>query len=209
MVEGYEELTLQYNKKDIIISPSTETENCIIFYPGAMVESKAYLPLLLECAQKTNTKCVLIDMPAKLAFNRKNAAKTYRKKYSSSIKNFYLAGHSLGGAMAGSFISEQKSGYAGLILLAAYSTEKIPSEVKVLSVYGSEDKVLNKKNYNKYKSNLPSDFTEIVINGGNHGNFGNYGHQKGDGNAAITNEEQQKITVEAIGAFIQKEEAYE
>ena len=59
-----------------------------------------------------------------------------------------------------------------------------------LSIYGSEDKVLNAEKYLEYKSNLPADFTEEVIAGGCHAYFGMYGVQKGDGVPRITNTEQ-------------------
>ena len=48
------------------------------------------------------------------------------------------------------------------------------------------------------KSNLPSSYKELCIDGGNHGNFGNYGQQKGDGKAEITAEKQQQITADTI-----------
>ena len=53
--------------------------------------------------------------------------------------------------------------------------------------------------YEKYRENLPADFTEVVIPGGCHAYFGCYGAQKGDGTPEITNEEQIRRTAEAIG----------
>ena len=57
---------------------------------------------------------------------------------------------------------------------------------------------MNREKYDKYKSSLPGDFTEYVIDGGCHAYFGMYGAQDGDGTPAITNEEQIRITVENI-----------
>jgi hypothetical protein len=48
--------------------------------------------------------------------------------------------------------------------------------------------------YNKYLKNLPSNYEEMVIQGGNHSFFGTYGLQKGDGIATISNSEQIKKT---------------
>lgn len=72
----------------------------------------------------------------------------------------------------------------------------------VLSVYGSEDGVLKIDSYEKYKSNLPETFNEIVITGGCHAYFGCYGPQKEDNTPAITNEEQIRLTSQAIADFI-------
>ena len=51
------------------------------------------------------------------------------------------------------------------------------------------------------------DYTENVveIEGGNHAQFGNYGPQKGDLPAAISAQDQQAQTVEAIANFLEKQ----
>ena len=49
---------------------------------------------------------------------------------------------------------------------------------------------------------MPTNYTEICIEGGNHAQFGNYGVQKGDGTASISRKEQQNQTVEAIYKMI-------
>ena len=72
-------------------------------------------------------------------------------------------------------------------------TEK---EIEVYSFYGTEDKVLNMENYEKYFSNLPNDVIEEVIEGGNHANYAHYGAQEGDGVATITREEQQECVLD-------------
>ena len=120
------------------------------------------------------------------------------------IENWYMAGHSLGGSMAASYISSHEEEFKGLILLAAYSTADLKETgLRVLSLYGSEDGVLKMDSYEKYRDNLPEDFTEIVIPGGCHAYFGSYGPQKGDGTPQISNEEQIRFTADAIGDFIE------
>ena len=113
--------------------------------------------------------------------------------------HWYLSGHSLGGAMAASFASGHMESLNGLVLLAAYPTKSLKSDsFSVLSIYGSEDGVLNMEKVAEGKSQMPADYTEICIEGGNHAQFGNYGEQKGDHTAGISREEQQKQTVDAI-----------
>ena len=93
----------------------------------------------------------------------------------------------------------------GLILLASYSTADISSAgMRVLSIYGSKDGVMNKNSYQKNKSKLPTNFMEIVLMGGNHAGFGCYGPQKGDWKADITSEQQQTDTSLAIAEFCLK-----
>jgi pimeloyl-ACP methyl ester carboxylesterase len=110
-----------------------------------------------------------------------------------------MGGHSLGGAMAASYVSKNEDDFRGLVLLAAYSTADLSdSDLHVISLYGSEDGVLNMEKYEKYRSNLPEDTAEDIIDGGCHAYFGMYGEQRGDGEAKITNEEQILYTAEAV-----------
>ena len=72
------------------------SEQALIFYPGAKVECEAYAPLLKTVAAK-GIDCFLADMPLRLAFFGINKAEDIMERY--TYKNWYLAGHSLGGAM--------------------------------------------------------------------------------------------------------------
>ncbi|MBO5212782.1 MAG: hypothetical protein J6B60_04495 [Clostridia bacterium] len=172
-----------------------------IFYPGGKVEHEAYYPLMQKCAEQ-GILCVIVEMPFRLAVFDINAAEGISNMY-PDIERWYIGGHSLGGSMAASYLADHKDEYQGLILLGSYSTEDFSnSDIDVLSIYGSEDKVLNEEKYDENKSNLPSDFTEYIINGGCHAYFGMYGHQKGDGTPSITNTEQIFITAEKISEFI-------
>ena len=105
--------------------------------------------------------------------------------------------------MAASYVSKNTDKFEGLILLASYSTADLgDSGVKVASIYGSLDGVMNTEKYEEYKSNLPADLEESVIEGGNHAGFGMYGEQKNDGIAAIKSAEQISITVDLILNFV-------
>ena len=85
---------------------------------------------------------------------------------------------------------------------ASYSTADLKgSGLSVLSVYGSEDGVLNLEKYEKYKENLPKDHKELVIDGGCHAFFGCYGAQKGDGTPTLTAKEQIEQTADAVASL--------
>jgi len=180
----------------IIFEPEGATKG-LIFYPGGKVEYTAYVPLMQACAEK-GILCVLVEMPFNLAVFDINAADGIQKKY-PEIEDWYIGGHSLGGSMAASYLADHAEDYEGLILLGSYSTADLSdTDLAVLSAFGSEDTVMNREKYEENKSNLPSDFTEYVIDGGCHAYFGMYGVQDGDGTPAITNEEQIRLTVENI-----------
>ncbi len=173
----------------------------IIFYPGGKVEAESYAPLMHSLAEE-GILSVLVTMPGNLAVLDMNAADGICEQY-PEIESWYMSGHSLGGSMTASYIAENSEKYDGIILLASYSTADLSnSGLDVLSIYGSNDGVLNMEKYEEYKINLPDDFSEFVIDGGCHAYFGAYGEQDGDKKATITREEQIEITVNEIKQFI-------
>lgn len=168
-----------------------------IFYPGGKVEYSAYQPLMAACAER-GILCILVEMPFNLAVLDINAADGIQEQY-PEIEKWYIGGHSLGGSMAASYLADHTDDYDGLILLGSYSTADLSeTDLDVLSVYGSEDKVMNRMKYDENKSNLPNDFVEVVLEGGCHAYFGMYGAQEGDGKPTISNEEQIFLTAENI-----------
>ena len=175
-------------------------KSALIFYPGAKVEYTAYVPLLWQLAEK-GVDVFLIKMPCNLAFFGQNKAEDVMKKY--EYEKWYLGGHSLGGAMAAFYAAKHPDDLDGMVLLAAYSTKDLHEEdFSVISLYGSEDEVLNMNKIEESRAYMPANYTEICLEGGNHAQFGNYGVQKGDGVASVSREEQQNQTVEAIYKMI-------
>ena len=175
-------------------------DNALIFYPGARVEASAYAHILHELAEK-GTDCFLVKMPLNMAVLDKNKAQSIITEY--EYKDYYMCGHSLGGAMAAVFTNEHKDEIKGLVLLAAYSTRKIDDSILMLSITGDKDQVLKWDNYKKYKENWSKSGSEFIIKGGNHAGFGDYGKQSGDGEPDIDNSTQQQQTVEAIEEFLE------
>ena len=136
-------------------------------------------------------------MPFHLAIFDVNAAEGVMAQF-PDIRHWYIAGHSMGGAMASQFAADHAGEVDGLILLGAYLYGDYPP-ADTLTVYGSLNQSVEEK----------IDYTENVvkIEGGNHAQFGNYGPQEGDLPAKITAEEQQAQTVEAITDFIARRQS--
>ena len=188
------------DERTVVYAPE-KAKTGFVFYPGGKVEYTAYEPLMKACADK-GILCVLIEMPFNLAVLDMNAAEGIMSKY-PEIENWYIGGHSLGGSMAASYLSKNVDEFEGLILLGSYSTADLSgTDLDVLSIYGSEDKVMNYEKYTDNKTNLPKDFTEVVIDGGCHAGFGMYGAQDGDGIPIISNQEQIRLTAEKISELV-------
>ena len=173
----------------------------ISHYPGGKVEYTAYDPLMRELASE-GMLCALLEMPFNLAILDTGAADGIADLY-PEVENWYIGGHSLGGSAASMYLEDNYEIFDGLVLLGSYSTSDLSNcGIEVLSVFGSEDKVMNHDNYNENIANLPVGFKEVIIEGGCHAYFGMYGHQDGDGTPSITNEEQIKITAKEIIEFM-------
>ena len=175
-------------------------ESALVFYPGAKVEYTSYLPLLINLSAD-GVDCFLVEMPFNLAIFGHDSADSIINDNQYNYDKWYISGHSLGGSMAALYAKNHPNKLNGLILLAAYSSEDL-GNLSVLSVYGSNDKILNKKTYDESKDFIDCNLTECVIDGGNHVQFASYGNDSNDGVASISPQEQRKQTEKAILDFI-------
>lgn len=194
----------QLQVKEGILYDGPENDKLLILYPGAKVDTKAYEPIASMLAED-GIDCIVVDMPLHFAIFNSNAAETILQKY--KYKNYYMAGHSLGGAMATNYLSKDDhwKKFKGLILLASYSASDFhQTDLKALSIYGSNDGVLN---FSKVRSGRKyfkeANYKEEVIKGGNHAQFGSYGKQSGDKKAKISPKKQWEETVRLIEKFVQ------
>lgn len=189
----------------VVFNPKIGKNNKgIIFYPGGKVDYLSYIPLMSDIAKEGYTT-VLLKMPFNLAVFDQNAAQRVIKEY-VDIDSWYIAGHSLGGAMGSIYASKNEDKIDGLILLGSYPGADLSSlDFKMLSIYGKEDEILNRDSFEEKRIYAPRDTRYVEIVGGNHAYYGNYGDQDGDGKATITTKEQQNITIREILDFLEKE----
>lgn len=129
---------LRHKNYTITFAPQDKEKatKALIFYPGGRVQYTAYAPLMHELA-KNNFVCILVHMPGNLAVLDQNAADGIIEKYKEiypSIQEWYMGGHSLGGAMAAEYVSKHVDEFDGLYLFAAYSTADLSdSDLRVLA----------------------------------------------------------------------------
>ena len=196
-----EVIDLNINKDWYHFDNKANDDTAIIFYSGAKVDPVAYSPLCSGIAHM-GIDVYLLKMPLYFPLLNINGADKVLSQ--NKHNNLYIMGHSLGGTTAALYLSKANNPvYKGIIFLASYPNKKLDDSYKCLSIYGSNDLVLNKNEYNKNISNFPSNYKEVIIEGGNHSNFGDYGFQRKDGVASISKEEQINITKQEIVDFIQ------
>lgn len=167
----------------------------LVFLPGAKVQAVAYAPLMHELAAG-GIDCFLVDPPFNIAFLAGSSLDDMIARH--PYENLMLSGHSMGGVVAATYAAEHPGGSDALVLLASYPSSKVPESVALLSIYGTEDTVLNPDAYEDARELWPSDARQLVIAGGNHAGFGCYGRQARDSKALISQSEQREQTVAAI-----------
>lgn len=186
------------------IGPADKSETRktgVIFYIGAQIRPDAYIPLLARLSEQ-GYFCAIPKIPFNMASIKPDAADEIMKKH-PEIEKWVLAGHSMGGYTASGYAEDHMDKTAGLILLAAYTSRDLSeTSLPVLSVYGSNDGVLNRRLYTQRLLWNSSDFEEHILSGGNHAQFGDYGKQPRDSDAAISMEEQQEDTAKILGDWL-------
>ncbi|PID13992.1 alpha/beta hydrolase [Sporosarcina sp. P34] len=192
------------NGKELVFEPALNKKNIgFIFYQGAKVEAEAYAPMAKEIAKHGYT-VIIPHLPLKMAiFSPDRADKVIRNH--PEIDMWVIGGHSLGGVTASDYASRHEK-ISALVLLASYPgshTDLSEASVDVLSIWASHDEVAEAKAIKAAKSSMPHDAKFVEIVGGNHAGFGDYGRQKGDGKAAISNEEQIMETSATIVKLIE------
>ncbi len=203
-----------------------EPKAVVVFYPGAKVECLAYHPLMYELSAE-GFLCILPEMPDNIPLLGINAADKMLRECDEKVmdisgKDLYIAGHSLGG-VAGAFYAEKNAEakdlkdsetlrdrdggpeLKGIIMCASYSIKDLSKkDIRLLSIYGSRDGVLDMRAYEKNRINWPEASEENVIEGGIHSYFGCYGIQEKDGDPLLTNTEQINETVRIINKWLHK-----
>jgi len=175
-----------------------DTNIGLIIYPGAKVDPKAYAPTAKAIAEQ-GIRTIIVKMPLNLAIMGANKADQVIER-DAGIEKWYIAGHSLGGVMAARYTKNHLDVINGLILWAAYPEKSVDlskATIPIMSIYGTNDGLTLPGDISDTQHLLPDTVQWVSISGGNHSQFGWYGFQKGDNQADISREEQQKEIVEA------------
>ena len=185
--------------KWLVFAPKQTTPTTgFIFYPGGLVDPRAYAPPVHAIAAE-GYLVVIVPMPLNLAVFGSGKATNVINAF-PEIEQWVIGGHSLGGTMAGQYAAQNSGNVSGLGLWASYPAESnnlSNNNLKVVSVYGTNDGLVTPENIDHSRALLPPDTEFVAIEGGNHAQFGWYGPQDGDNSAAISRLAQQEQTVTA------------
>ena len=179
----------------------------LVFYPGALVDPRAYVPNLTPLAV-AGYPVVILKLPYNIAFFDPGGA-TKTMDAEPQITRWVVGGHSLGGVVASSVAGGTDSRVRGLLLWASYPSSSIADRtaLQVTSISGSNDGLATVAKVDDAKRLLPPDTEYVVIPGGTHAFFGDYGEQSGDGTAAVSRDVAQRQIQDASLALLQRVDA--
>ena len=185
----------------------------IVFYCGARVSPEAYAYLARACALAGYT-AVLPSMPLNFAILDPSRASSVAADH-PEVSRWVIAGHSLGGAAAASYVSRNAQAEAaiavgGLLLFASYpgrGADLSTKSLTVVTVCASRDPLASPDKIAAAGIRLPAASRYVEIAGGNHAQFGEYGPQRGDGIAEIPGPTQRKAAVEEALGLLDRVEA--
>ncbi len=214
-------LNLKEETGDYALYYSSEKapENAFLMVPGGLVDPYVYECWIERLARENpDVAIVLLKFPSNLAITQMGKVMKIAKELDQFV-HWVVGGHSLGGVVASTVVHKNIEFFDGAVMLASYSRESTNLsnwQGVVLSLYASEDLLSSKEDLESNKQYLPpgsqielpphlgvgeNHTYYYLVDGGNHSGFGCYGHQKGDGDARISQEEQQDQMITLLTAY--------
>ena len=172
-IESNAAVDVEYGDWFVIRPAAVKPTAGLIIYPGAHSAVRGYVKVMTRIAE-AGYLVVATKMPLGYAFLAPNRAEDVFDAY-PDIEYWFLAGHSLGGAMAGRYASESGDKLAGLAFWDAYPPDAnslADSDVPTVLLYRATLDGEPEQKFNEKKHLFPQSTEWIPIRGGDHGQFG-------------------------------------
>lgn len=169
-----------------------------ILYPGAHCDIRGYARVLREIAA-SGYLVVGVSMPFDYSIFAPGRADDVRVAY-PDIREWVIAGHSMGGGMASLYAHSRQQGLAGLILWDSHPAESnsfAETEFPIALIHRATPDGTSSQKYLAKKHLFPADSLWVPIPGGNHMNFGSFdgGSYEEEWDASIDHDAQQAIVI--------------
>ena len=197
-------VTVTSTTAEISFLPTKIATTGLIFYPGALVDPRAYAYFMHAFATQ-GYAAFIVKMPLNISFLGQENAESIIAAH-PHISTWAIGGHSLGGVSASTFAASQRE-IKGLLLYASYPASDLTQQLQekvVVSVYGTHDGLADPAAIAKSRALLPMNTHFVAIEGGIHSFFGDYGLQSGDGQPTISREQAQQQIIAASLSFLGK-----
>jgi len=208
ILESDSKITIEETNRFLSFRPNASSQPVgLIFFPGGMVQPEAYAPMSRAISEQ-GYDVFIVKLPFGSApFDAQEASVMEQAlaimDANESIQYWVVSGHSRGAAIASRFAHKHGESFDGLILIGTSHPKEAAFDLSnttlsVTKIYATNDGLASMDEVEANAVYLPADTTWILIEGGNHSQFGYYGSQLGDEVAAISREQQQRSTVDAI-----------
>ncbi|MBO4835164.1 MAG: hypothetical protein J5483_03545 [Lachnospiraceae bacterium] len=172
-----------------------------IFYGDDKIQRECYLPLMIALSNQGYSVYLPTTFGNIPILNLEGAE--YVSRTYPHVKNWYIVAHGKACPVAAKYAASHSSKLKGLIFLGGYSrTDLSDKNLKLLSITGSRDTILDQGVYVTMKTNDPQNTVYLEIEGGNHTGFTDTFLIRKDSEAAISSDEQIQLTATAIESFV-------
>jgi hypothetical protein len=158
----------------LVMRPAGSTPTAgFILYPGANCDIRGYAPLAREIAS-AGYLTIVVSMPFDFSIFAPDRADDVRAAF-PEIQDWVIAGHSMGGAMAGRYAFHHADDLAGLILWDSYppaANSLADSTLPVLHVHRATTDGLPPQKFEDMRGVYPTDSVWVPVPGGVHMYFG-------------------------------------
>jgi pimeloyl-ACP methyl ester carboxylesterase len=182
-------------------------EPALVFFPGALVDPRAYAPLA-QAVARAGHRVLVVTLPRRGAFGGADSPELAARidfALSALAGPFVLGGHSRGAVVATRVASQGRAGFAGLLLIGTshprdqdLSTLRVP----VTKIVGTRDGLASPEEVRGNAALLPPQTEWVWVEGGNHSQFGWYGFQPMDRFAGVDAATQRRIMIDAVIALL-------
>jgi hypothetical protein len=171
----------------------------VVFFPGALVDPRAYLALLRPLAESGHL-VVVVKPPLDLAL-LSGADAVFGDH--PEVAGWAVGGHSLGGVAAATAAASGDRRVRGVFFWASYPARDLSAApVAAASVSGDRDGLSTPAEVAASRAQLPPGAEFTVVPGAVHAFFGDYGPQAGDGTPGTDRADAQRQIVAATGRFV-------
>jgi hypothetical protein len=183
----------------LVLRPRRAPERMgVVFYPGAYVDVRGYLPTLKPIAA-AGYRVIIVPMPMEMAVYGFDRAATVIAA-NPDIDRWVLIGHSVGGAMAGVVARLHPDALRGLVIWDSYPALSLRDyPMPVWHIHRATRDGAPPPSFARRRAAFPPNSTWVPIPGGIHMYFGSFvgGGYHEDWAPQITRAEQQGRVVEA------------
>ncbi len=199
-------VTVDYDDDYLTLTPAgAPPKTGIVFYPGAYCDIRGYAPVLKEIAAQ-GYLVVTPKMPFDFAIFAPDAADEARAAH-PEIKQWIIAGHSMGGAMAGVYADNNRDNLAGVIVFDSYppgSNSLADADLPILLFERARTDGSRSQKFIDNASLYPASAELILIPGAQHMYYGSFdgGSYQEEWGPGIERDAMQKIVIDGMTAWL-------